>query len=147
MAIISEDLILLDYDIDNKDNVIEFLVDRMQKTNRITNGEILTNDVYLREEEASTSMGFGVAIPHAQSSSVLESSVVFIRLKNDITWNDDKGIRLIFGIFVNESNPDNTHLKILAKLARKLVQEEFRERLLEVKSTKECQDLLESINK
>lgn len=146
MNVISQKLIELDIDIQNKDQVIEYISDLMAENSRANDKEKLIKDIYLREEEASTSMGFGVAIPHAQSSAVLEASVVFIRLKDEIDWNEDKDVRLVFGIFVPSENVDNTHLKILAQIARNLVNEDFRNQLLTVKTGKDCEYLLESIN-
>lgn len=146
MEVISQELIELDINIETKDRVIEYAAKKMTEFKRINDKEKLIEDIYLREEEASTSMGLGVAIPHAQSSAVLEASVVFIRLKNEINWNDDKDVRLVFGIFVPSENVDNTHLKILAQIARKLASEDFRNQLLTIQTVEECAKLLESIN-
>lgn len=146
MDVISQELIDLDIKIQSKERVIEHAADKMLEFNRTNDVEKLIEDVYLREEEASTSMGFGVAIPHAQSTAVTEASVVFMRLNEGIDWNEDKDVQLIFGIFVPSENVDNTHLKILAQIARKLVNEEFRNYLMTVETVEECEKLLESIN-
>lgn len=146
MGIITHELIELDVDLKSKDSIINYIVDTLKKHTRIDDKDQLLTDIYEREEEASTSMGFKVAIPHAQSLPVLESSVVFLRLKDEADWNEDTDVRLIFGIFVPKSNADNSHLKILAKIARKLASEEFRNKLLEVETVEECEKLLQSIN-
>lgn len=146
MEVISQDLIELDIDLSTKKSIISYIVDKMGKQNRAGNVENLEKDIYLRESEASTSMGFGVAIPHAQSDSVLEASIVFLRTKEEICWGNDKDVRMIFGIFVPSSNPDNQHLKLLAKLARRLVSDEFRNELLKIDTVEECERMLQEIS-
>lgn len=146
MKVISQDLMDLDIALKDKAAVIEWIADKMVASNRTDKPLGLIEDIYHREAEASTSMGFGVAIPHAQSSAVTIASVVFLRLKSGIEWNEDEGVRLIFGICVPQENVDNTHLKLLSKIARKLVNETFREELLTVKTLEECERLLASIN-
>ncbi|WP_051258375.1 PTS sugar transporter subunit IIA [Atopococcus tabaci] len=147
MGIITGELIRLDATLNDKESVIEYLVTTMKNQNRITDREKLLEDIYIREEEASTSMGLGIALPHAKSEAVTQTSVVFLRLDHTISWNTDNDIQLIFGIFVPIENTDNEHLKILAHLARKLMSQDFREQLLAAQTVEECQDLLQSLNK
>ncbi|MGX6979302.1 PTS sugar transporter subunit IIA [Vagococcus elongatus] len=146
MEIITEDLIYLDIELVSKEEIIDCLADILIKQNRITDKYQLIADIYHREEEASTSMGLGIAIPHTQSNSVLEASVVLIRLKRKIEWNEDKDVQIIFGIFVPVENIDNQHLKILSKLARQLTNQGFREQLLRVQTPEECRRQLEGLN-
>ncbi|WP_368646202.1 PTS sugar transporter subunit IIA [Alkalibacterium putridalgicola] len=147
MEIITKDMIQLDVDLEGKEAVINHLVNLMNQHDRITDKEKLIEDIYLREEETSTSMGLSVALPHAKSAAVIKPSVVFLRLKNKINWDTDDNIMMVFGIFIPVKNTDNEHLKILAQLARKLMDPEFREKLLNTKSKANCKLLLDSLNK
>lgn len=142
MELINTRLIYLDLSLKEKDDVIQFLSKLMVKESRSNNQIKLAADIYKREEEASTSMGMGIAIPHAQSDVVTAATLVILRLHNLIKWNEDE-VQLIFGIFVPESNKNNVHLKILSQLARKLMNEEFRNRLWQLKEKKEIIDLLD----
>ena len=109
------------------------ITELLHKDNRILSKELFKSDLLEREIEASTSMGFGIAIPHTQSHQVKDSSIVFIKLKKAIKWNGDD-VKLIFGIAVPYENVDNIHLKILSKLARKLMVDEFRTALQNINS-------------
>lgn len=129
-SLVTEKTIFLDASLDDKSQVINFIANQMLQLGRTKNGEGLLADIYAREAETSTSMGLGVAIPHTQSKNVESATLVMVRTQNPITWNDDTGISLIFGILVPSDNPDNQHLKILSKLARRLMDDEFRNYLL-----------------
>ncbi|GGP07821.1 MULTISPECIES: PTS sugar transporter subunit IIA [Oceanobacillus] len=146
MEIIREEFIKLDINLENKKEVIDYIANLLINSNRVRDKGLLLKDVYLREEEASTSMGLGIAIPHAKSLSVKEPTVVFLRLNESIKWNEDKDIKMIFGIFVPAENVDNQHLKILSSLSRKLTDEQYREALLKVKSIKDSERLLQGLN-
>lgn len=144
--VITSDLIELDIELHDKTMVINHIIKKMIKHNRTNDKNKLLEDILLRESEGPTSMGFGVAIPHAQSNSVLKSSVIYLRLKEEIDWNEDNNIKMIFGICIPSSNSDNQHLKILANISRSLLNEDLRMELLNVKSIKECEQILSTIN-
>lgn len=140
MDLIDDSLILLNADCNSKEEAIELLADLLQKQHRLHDKDQYIKDVYIREE-LPTSMGLGIAIPHAQSAGVSNPSLVFIRPKCPITWNDDE-VKMIFGIAVPKKNEGNEHLRILSKLARKLMDENFRDKLLVEKNKKVCTNLL-----
>ncbi|MDE1549310.1 PTS sugar transporter subunit IIA [Jeotgalibaca caeni] len=146
MEIIAEEFIQLDVSLKDKDAVIAYITDLLKNKKRIDDPAQLKRDILLREEEASTSMGLAIAIPHAKSVAVKETTVVFLRLNPSIQWNSDAGIQMIFGIFVPAENVENQHLKILSSLARKLANENFREQLLQVPTPTACKDLLQALN-
>jgi fructose-specific phosphotransferase system IIA component len=146
LELVSEDLILLDIDVKSKEEVLNNIAFLLEKDNRLNSKELFIRDVYLREEELSTSMGLNMAIPHAKSEGVKVTSLVFLRLKNEITWNEEDKVRFIFGIAVPKENDDNIHLKILSNLARKLINEEYVSYLSEVQDKKECVELLSVMN-
>lgn len=146
MEIITEELIQLDVSLTDKDGVIDYIIALLNRKGRTDDPLQLKKDILLREEEASTSMGLAIAIPHAKSTAIKESSVVFLRLDPSIEWNTDVGIKMIFGIFVPAENVENQHLKILASLARKLANHEYREKLLHVITPIACKELLQALN-
>ena len=112
---------------------------------RISDITKFKNDVFKRETEMSTSMGLGIAIPHAQSDYVKQSSLVFIKLKEPICWNDDDNVKIIFGIAVPKKDKNNQHLKILSTLARSLMKESFRNKLYSSHNEKEVLDVLKLV--
>jgi fructose-specific phosphotransferase system IIA component len=142
LELINEQLILLDIDLKSKEEVLNNIAFLLEKDNRLNSTELFIRDVYLREEELSTSMGLNMAIPHAKSEGVKATSLVFLRLKNEITWNEDDKVKYIFGIAVPKENEDNIHLKILSNLARKLINKEYVEYLAEIEDKQKCVELL-----
>lgn len=146
MELINENLIKVDALWNNRQQVIEEIADLLFKENRIKEKEGFIKDVYLREAQMSTSMGLGVAIPHTQSKYVKYPTLTFMRLKEEIEWNDDANVRLIFGIAVPENKGCEDHLRILSHLARKLMDEKFRRELEEVKTIQEGYAILQFIN-
>lgn len=90
----------------------------------------VASDLHVREEEASTGFGGGVAIPHAKSANVSAPAILFARLSTPVEWHalDDAPVDTVINILVPQGGND-THLQLLAKLARSLVHEDFVARL------------------
>lgn len=142
MELINEDLILLDIDVKNKEDVFNNIAFLLEKDNRLNSRQLFLRDVHLREEEFSTSMGLNMAIPHAKSEGVKATSLVFLRLMNEIMWNEEDKVKFIFGIAVPKENEDNIHLKILSSLARKLINKEYIDSLAKAEDKQKCVELL-----
>jgi PTS system fructose-specific IIA component len=89
--------------------------------------------VWRREETYSTGIGFGVAIPHCKSSAVHASSIAFLRPAQPFLWaaDDDEPVNMVILLAINDTAPGDEHLRIIAKLSRRLMHEEFRQKLLE----------------
>ncbi|MDF9825793.1 fructose-specific phosphotransferase system IIA component [Breznakia sp. PF5-3] len=146
MEIINDTLIELNSDLQCKEDVINRIAFLLAENHRISDPIGFKKDIYKREKELSTSMGEGVAIPHTQSKFVQHSSLVLIKLKNKIHWDDDKNISLIFGIAVPYENKDNHHLKILSTLARKLMNDDFRKKLYQLENKQDTMKYLKFLN-
>lgn len=125
--IIDERLIILDLDVNDKLEAIASLSETAGKAGRLSDIDIYCQKVKKREEEVSTDMGFGIAIPHGKSDVVLDPFVVFAKLKKPIVWNEEENskVNLIFMIGAPENSKDNVHLKILSQIAGKLMDEDF----------------------
>lgn len=140
--LINSNLIELDLTLADKEAVITKVAEILDATGRIKDLNMVIHDMHAREAEVSTCMGMGIAIPHAHSKGVKETSVVFIKLASPIIWSDDDEATLVFGILNAADNESNEHLKILSSLARKLMDEDFREDLIKAKSTEQVLGLL-----
>ena len=145
MDLISKDLIYLDEDVKDKDELFKLIAKNLKRLGRIDNVENFISDLYEREQTAPTSMGEGIAIPHALSSEVLGTSLTYIKLKNEIKWNDQDLVKYIFNIAVPKENKNNVHLKIISSLARNLINDDFKEKIFETKDINECYEVLNSI--
>ncbi|MGQ4666925.1 PTS sugar transporter subunit IIA, partial [Metabacillus halosaccharovorans] len=101
-----------------------------------------------REEQSSTGLGMNIAIPHGKSNAVKRPAVAFGIKRDGIDWNslDGTDAKLIFMIAVPEENAGDAHLKILQMLSRKLMDEDFRNQLLNVSSKQEAMAVLEEVH-
>jgi fructose-specific phosphotransferase system IIA component len=120
-------------DIHSKDDVIACLAERLDKAGLLVDKETYIESVYEREEMGSTYMGFEIAIPHGKSPGVREAGIAFGRSNEGfeyISQNDKAKVRLIFLLAIPDRTSPDAYMAVLAKLARLLVHEEFREALL-----------------
>lgn len=96
-----------------------------------------------REEESTTGFTDGIAIPHSKCDTVKKPGVFLIKFANPIEWNslDGELIRVAIALTIPNNGGEN-HLRILSKIARKMIHEEFRTAL---KSTNEIDILYKTI--
>lgn len=129
---INKEMIVLDSELKNRDNIISSLAKKALDLGYVSNLDEYINAVKKRESEFSTAIGYGVSIPHGKSEAVKEAFVGFLRSKEAFKWdeNQEEEVRLVFLIGVPESKKETLHLKILAQISRKLMDENFREELI-----------------
>ncbi|WP_128774175.1 PTS fructose transporter subunit IIABC [Actinomyces oricola] len=122
----------------NKTDVIEFLANTVAAAGRASTNEGLAADALAREATAPTGIPGGIAIPHCRSPHVLAASLGFARLASPVDFGaaDGQEADLIFMIAA-PSGADDVHLKLLAKLARGLMQKEFTDALRGASSAEE----------
>ncbi|ORX22545.1 PTS fructose transporter subunit IIA [Thermoanaerobacterium sp. PSU-2] len=128
--ILDKDMMIFDLKSKDKLSVLKELIKPLAAKGAIEDEGKFLEVVLKREEEFSTGIGMGVAIPHGKSSLVKKASLVFGKSKDGIDYNsmDGKPSHLFFLIAAPEDS-DNLHLKILAKLSRSLMHEEVRDEL------------------
>lgn len=134
----SKNRISFDLKANNKDEVIKELIQILYDDGKIIDKEKFREAVLKREEEFSTGIGMGIAIPHGKSNTVKEASIAFGRSNKGIDYEsmDDKPANLFFLIAVPEESSD-VHLKALSEISRKLMHTEIREKLFKVQSFEE----------
>ena len=130
---INKELIVLDSELKSRDVIIETLAKRALNSGYISNLDEYIDAVRKRESEFSTAVGYGVSIPHGKSIAVDRAFIGFLRCKEEIEWykNQKEKVRLVFLIGVPESKKETLHLRILAQISRKLMDEVFRNQLIE----------------
>ncbi|MDZ5757357.1 fructose PTS transporter subunit IIA [Carnobacterium maltaromaticum] len=84
-----------------------------------------------RESEGTTGMMDGFSIPHAKCSEISHPAIIILRMKNELEWNslDGKPIKVIVSLLIPTEEAGTTHLKILAKVAKLLMNSEVKEGL------------------
>ena len=139
----SEKQIKLNLKCNTKEEVIAELAQLLLEQGKINSVQVYLNDVLQREKEDSTGIGQGIAIPHGKSDGVNEASIAIGRC-NDIEWGslDDKPVKFVILIAVPQSGANRDHLMILAKIAERLMDEEFISGLLQAKSELEIYNLI-----
>ncbi|MFI9203275.1 fructose-specific PTS transporter subunit EIIC [Streptomyces sp. NPDC053048] len=122
---------------DHKEAAIREMAELLAATGKVTDIEGLVRANLAREVMGTTGLGEGIAIPHAKTDAVSEPLVGFARSAEGIEWGalDGTPARLVFMIAVPEAAAGDEHLRLLALLARKLLDADFRERLLEAPDT------------
>lgn len=145
--IISLDLIQTELTATSRDGVIDEMIGMLQADGAISSASEFKQAILNREQESSTGIGMNIAVPHGKSSAVLVPRVVFGIRQDGVDWNsvDGTAAKLIFMIAVPAENRGNEHLKILQMLSRKLMDDNFRDQLLQVQSKQEAYALLDEI--
>lgn len=110
----------------SQEEVIRAIVNRAREDGKVTDVGQTVEAVLAREQESTTGFGKGVAIPHGKTNAVTEPVLLFAKLAQPVEWKslDDKPVDMLFMILVPEQSA-NEHLQILAKLARKLMHNDF----------------------
>ncbi|MFV8395456.1 fructose-specific PTS transporter subunit EIIC [Corynebacterium hindlerae] len=141
-ALIDADLVFLDHDspAGERNDVVRGLVESAAQQGRIADVEQVVRSALDREAQNSTAVGNAVAIPHARCSGVKVPTLAFARLAEPGThWSapDNAPVRLVFLIAVPE-DAGKEHLRLLSKLARALMRDDFREALLTASSREQA---------
>jgi fructose-specific phosphotransferase system IIA component len=132
--LLDSNLVIVDSDSESKEEAIRELIDSLFVAGRTEEPDRLEDVVWEREAAYSTGLGHGFAIPHCRSDLINANSIAVLKLRQPIDWNslDGKPVHIVVLLAVHESDASNSHMKVLAKLARKLMNEEFRDRLMKL---------------
>ena len=119
-------------------------VDLMVKSEKISDREAYRKQVYLREEESTTGIGEGIAIPHGKCDAVKKPGLAAMVIKNGVEFEalDDEPVTLLF-LIAAPNTEDNIHLDVLSKLSVMLMDEEFTESLRNASSVDEFMDIID----
>lgn len=128
----------------SKEEAIKKLADKLEEAGFLTSCNEFLESVYLREEIAPTTVGYGIGLPHGKGSCVKESAVAFMRVKNPILWNiqDDEKVKIVFMLAVSEEEGKGTHNDILVELSKKILDSNFRNRIENSSSIEEIVKLI-----
>lgn len=125
--IINKNLIKLNIQNNTKEEIIKELASLINNEDRLNDYKAYLEEVLKRERLTTTGIGFGIAIPHGKSSAVKIPTVAVGRVSEGVEWEslDEKPVNVIFLLAVPEEAASNQHLKILAALSKKLMDEQF----------------------
>ena len=122
----------------SKEDVIKQAVALMAKSGVVTDVATYEAGVFKREEESTTGIGEGIAIPHCKSDVVTAPALAAMVIPEGVDYAslDGEPVHLLFLIAAPNSE-DNVHLDVLARLSEMLMDEDFKNKLLKAKSKKE----------
>lgn len=128
----------------NKKEAIEQAVKLMAASGNITDIEAYTKQVIAREEESTTGVGEGIAIPHGKCSAVSRPGLAAMIIRDGVDYDslDGEPVNVLFLIAAPDSE-DNVHLDVLSKLSVLLMDEEF---IRKLKAAKDIGEFLEVID-
>ena len=127
-----------------KSETLDMAIDLMVKSEKISDREAYRKQVYLREEESTTGIGDGIAIPHGKCDAVKKPGLAAMVIKNGVEFEalDDEPVTLLF-LIAAPNTEDNIHLDVLSKLSVMLMDEEFTESLRNASSVDEFMDIID----
>jgi len=129
--LVAPELVMLDVAAETKAEVIKLAVDRLYVTGRTNAARTLEQAVWAREKGHPTAFGNAFAIPHSKTDAVEANTVMLLKLRKPVAWvgTDGELVSTVILLAMRESDGANNHLRVLATLARNLMQEEFRQGL------------------
>ncbi|MCX6553992.1 MAG: PTS sugar transporter subunit IIA [Candidatus Aminicenantes bacterium] len=129
-GVIAAEWVSLDSPSRTPSEAIKELCGLLELAGRVSDASALEETVWKREGTSTTNLGFGFALPHGKSSRVRASSIAFLRPRRPIRWSGKNSapVRAVLLIAVPEHG-GKTHLRLIAGLSRRLMDEGFRESL------------------
>ena len=115
----------------NKEEAIDHLVDLMVGTGNISDKLAFKKGILAREAQSTTGIGEGIAIPHAQVAAVKKPGLAVMIVKDGVDYQslDSQPARLFFMIAAPVDG-GNIHLETLARLSGMLMDNDFKENLI-----------------
>lgn len=128
----------------DKKQTLEQAVALMVKSGKIADGEAYKKQVFAREEESTTGIGEGIAIPHGKCDAVTKPGLAAMVIPGGVDFEslDDEPVTLLF-LIAAPNTKDNVHLDVLSKLSVMLMDEEFTARLRAAKSVDEFMRIID----
>jgi PTS system fructose-specific IIA component len=131
-SIFNKENIWFDHKSATQEEAFKFLAQHVTKLGYANSIEGFNQGLIDREKESTTGFKNGIAIPHSNNESVLKPGLFVVKFDNDIEWNalDKKPIKVAIALSIPK-NGAKEHLRLLSKIARKLMDEEFTKKILE----------------
>ena len=131
-----------------KTEALNQCIDLMAKSGKIADVEKYRKGVFAREEEGTTGIGMGIAIPHCKSDAVTKAGLAAMVVKDGVDFEslDGTPAKIIF-LIAAPNTEDNVHLQVLSKLSVMLMDEQFTNSLINARSVDEFLNIIDSAEK
>lgn len=140
--------ILLDGRVADKKAALDQMVELMDASGKLRDKETYRQGVYAREQEGSTGIGEGIAIPHCKSDAVIKPGLAAMVVKDGVEFEslDGQPAHLFF-LIAAPNTEDNVHLDVLSRLSVLLMDEDFTNKLRQATSVSEFKQVIEDAEK
>ena len=136
--------ILLDGKAESKKAVLDQMVNLMAVSGRLTDADIYRKGVYAREEEGTTGIGEGIAIPHCKSEAVREPGLAAMVVPGGVDFDSLDGEPAdLFFLIAAPDTEDNVHLDVLSRLSVLLMDSDFTGKLRSAKTVEEFKRVID----
>ena len=142
MALTDENIVLVDLEATDKDHATRQLAERLHAAGRVTDLDVFLKDVRAREAQMATGLPGGIGIPHARSAAVTTPSVAVGTSVDGVDFGAHDGPAHLIFLIAAPDGADDSHLSILASLARKLVHESFRQSIRDARSGADIAEII-----
>jgi PTS system fructose-specific IIA component len=124
---VSASNVFLDNPATSCDEALKFLSDKAVELGISSDAAAVLEAFKAREEEGSTGMMGGFAIPHAKSKAIDKAAVEVVKFSDDVDWTtmDEKPVKVAIALLIPDSEAGTTHLKLLSKVAVMLMHADF----------------------
>lgn len=131
-----------------KTEALNQCIDLMAKSGKIADVEKYRKGVFAREEEGTTGIGMGIAIPHCKSDAVTKAGLAAMVVRDGVDFEslDGTPAKIIF-LIAAPNTEDNVHLQVLSKLSVMLMDEQFTNSLINAGSVDEFLNIIDSAEK
>lgn len=131
-----------------KTEALNQCIDLIAKSGKIADVEKYRKGVFAREEEGTTGIGMGIAIPHCKSDAVTKAGLAAMVVKDGVDFEslDGTPAKIIF-LIAAPNTEDNVHLQVLSKLSVMLMDEQFTNSLINAGSVDEFLNIIDSAEK
>ena len=122
----------------SKKEAMDMAVELMAASGKVQDKEAYRALVYAREEESTTGVGEGIAIPHGKGDCIDKPGLAAMIIKDGVDYEalDDEPVNILFLIAAPDTK-DNVHLDVMSKLSMMLMDEDFRNNLINAKDVDE----------
>ncbi len=144
VSYIEKSNIIYNLEAKNKYEAIKALAKKLDDNGYLNDFDVFLEDVIERENQITTGVGNGIAIPHGKSKAIKKSTIAMATLINPINWESLDGEETKYVFLLAIKDGDGTeHLRVLANLSAKLMDDAY---ISSIKESKSLDQLYEAIN-
>lgn len=142
--VFNESHVLLDLDAKSQDDVFRAVAEAAQRDGITASADDLYAGFVQREQEVTTGLMDGYAIPHTKTDAATRAAMYYVRVKTPLAWEtmDDSDVVNLFCLIAPASGESNPHLVLLSALATCLLEDEFKEAVSQAETPAELVSLV-----